>query len=106
QSSFTYDALNRLTMLPITKTSTIASYTYGLGQAGNRQSLTELGGRSVTYTYDGIYRLTNETISSDPHGKNGSVGYGLDPVGNRLSQTSKLAGIASGMYNYDANDRL
>ena len=106
QSTFTYDTLNRLTSLPITKTSTIASYTYGLGPAGDRQSLNELGGRSVTYTYDGIYRLTNETISSDPAGKNGSVAYGLDPVGNRLSQTSTLSGISTGAFTYDPNDRL
>jgi len=106
QSSFTYDTLNRLTTLPITKTSTIASYTYGIGPAGNRQSSTEMGGRAAAYTYDGIYRLTNETIGSDPHGNNGSVGYGLDPVGNRLSQTSSLSGIASGSFTYDANDRL
>jgi YD repeat-containing protein len=106
QSSFTYDSLNRLTTLPITKASTIASYTYGFGLAGNRQSLIEQGGRSVTYTYDGIYRLTNETISSDPNGKNGTASYGLDLVGNRLSQTSTLTGIATGTYTYDANDGL
>src|SRR5204863_8877014 len=38
QSSFTYDPLNRLTTLPIAKSSTtIASYTYVPGPAGNRQ---------------------------------------------------------------------
>src|SRR5205823_1655104 len=33
QSTFTYVTLNRLRTLPITKTSTLASYTYGLGLA-------------------------------------------------------------------------
>jgi hypothetical protein len=50
--------------------------------------------------------LTNETISSDPDGENGSVGYGLDPVGNRLSSNSTLTGSSSGSFGYDADDRL
>jgi RHS repeat-associated protein len=53
-----------------------------------------------------VYRLTNETISLDPHSKNGSVDYGLDPVGNRLSQSSTLPGTSTGSFTYDANDRL
>jgi RHS repeat-associated protein len=55
---------------------------------------------------DGIYRLTNETITSDPSSKNGSIGYGLDPVGNRLSQTSTLSGIPTASFSYDADDRV
>src|SRR5207249_3805303 len=52
---------------------------------------------------DGIYRLTNETI---PVGSTNGVSYDLDPVGNRLMQTSTLPGIGSGAWTYDANDRL
>jgi len=44
--------------------------------------------------------------ASTPHSKNGSVGYGLDPVGNRLSQTSTLPGISMGSFTYSANDLL
>ena len=77
-----------------------------LDQIGNRQSGAELGGRSIAWTYDGIYRMTNETITSDPHTKNGSVSYGLDSVGNRLSVTSTLAAILSGTFTYNANDGL
>jgi RHS repeat-associated protein len=56
---------------------------------------------------DNIYRLTNETISLDPHSNNGSVAYGLDPVGNRLSQQSTLSAIASiSLLGYDPDDRL
>jgi RHS repeat-associated protein len=55
---------------------------------------------------DGIYRLTNETITLDPHSKNGAVNYGLDPVGNRLSQDSTIPGISTGAATFDANDRL
>jgi len=60
----------------------------------------------LSWSYDNIYRLTNETISLDPHSVNGSVGYGLDPVGNRQQQTSSIPGIGSGAFTYDADDRL
>jgi RHS repeat-associated protein len=60
----------------------------------------------VSWSYDGIYRLTNETISLAPSGKNGSVGYGLDPVGNRTSDTSSLSGISSGSFSYNPDDEL
>lgn len=98
QSTFTYDDLNRLT--------NVNGYQYTLGPTGNRTVATEPGGRTLNWSYDGIYRLTQETISLDPHSKNGTVGYGLDPVGNRLSQNSSLPGIGSGTFSYDQNDRL
>ena len=83
-----------------------ASYNYQLDAAGNRKQVTESSGRVVNWSYDGIYRLTNETISIDPHSVNGSVGYGLDPVGNRQSQSSTLPGIETGSFTYDPDDRL
>lgn len=86
--------------------STLASYTYTLGAAGNRTAVTELSGRTVNYTYDDLYRLTSETILNDPHVVNGSVNYGYDPVGNRLNRTSSVAGVPSQSSTYDANDRL
>jgi RHS repeat-associated protein len=92
-STFQYDTLNRLTALN--------GYSYQLGATGNRQSATEPGGRAANWSYDGIYRLTNETDSA-----HGVVSYGLDPVGNRLSQTSSIAGIPTGSFGYDADDRL
>ena len=98
QSSFTYDSLNRL--------KAMNGYTYQLEPTGNRTSATEPSGRALGWQYDGIYRLTQESISLDPHSNNGSVAYGLDPVGNRLSQTSTVAAITSGSFTYDANDRL
>ena len=41
--------------------------------------------QSTTYAYDANSRqtaMTNETITLDPRAVNGSVAYGLDPVGN------------------------
>jgi RHS repeat-associated protein len=102
QSSFTYDDLNRITAMNAAK----ASYSYTLGPTGNRTAAVESTGRTLNWSYDGIYRLTNEAISQDPHSVNGSVGYGVDPVGNRLSQTSSLSAIPSGSYTYDGDDRM
>jgi RHS repeat-associated protein len=102
QSTFTYDTLNRVTGL----SSQPASYTYQRGPTGNLTSVTESNGRQVGWSYDGIYRLTNEAISLAPSGRNGSVGYGLDPVGNRLNDTSSLEGISAGSWNFNADDEV
>ena len=102
QSTVTYDDLNRLTALNGTR----ASYSYTLGPTGYRTAAVESSGRALAWSYDGIYRLTSETITLDPHSNNGTVAYGLDPVGNRLSQTSSLPGIASGAFTYNVDDRL
>jgi RHS repeat-associated protein len=102
ESQFTYDSLNRVTAMNAAK----ASYSYTLSPTGNRTGAVESSGRTVNWSYDGIYRLTNEAISLDPHSVNGSVGYGLDPVGNRQSQTSSIPGIGTGTFTYDPDDRL
>jgi RHS repeat-associated protein len=66
----------------------------------------ELSGRTVTYGYDDLYRLTSENVSGDPGGKNGAVSYTFDSVGNRMQRNSTLpAVVATGLLNYDANDR-
>jgi RHS repeat-associated protein len=115
ESKFAYDTLNRVTGL----SNAAASYTYTLdGTVGNRKGVTEQlaskpNPRIVAWNYDNIYRLTNEDITADPNSKTGSVTYGLDPVGNRLSlglsNGSNLPGISpiqSGSISYDPDDRL
>ena len=114
-TAYTFDALNRLTnMQSNCATGTgcgapgtaLASYSYILGSAGNRLSVTELSGRRVQYGYDGLYRLTSESISGDPAGTNGTVSYNYDPVGNRVQRNSTVAALPpTGLLNYDANDR-
>ena len=76
-----------------TQASALAGYSYTLGAAGNRTAVTELGGRTVNYTYDDLYRLTSESIASDPHSVNGSASYGYDAVGNRLNRSSAIAPV-------------
>jgi RHS repeat-associated protein len=106
QSTYSYDALNRLTGLTAANGTTIANYGYTLGPAGNRPTLTEAGGRKVTYDYDALYRLTGETITGDPDSANGAVGYTLDAMGNRLTRMSTLAAVPPTANTFDDNDHL
>jgi RHS repeat-associated protein len=101
--TYMYDKLNRVTGLGYSNQS--SSYVYGRDNAGRLTSASEPNGRAMTWSFDGINRLTGEIISSDPNSQNnGSVGYDLDPVGNRLSETSSLTGVPSGSWNYNADD--
>ncbi len=114
-----YDTRNRLTNLGVTGTvsgaaGAIASYAYTLDASGHRTGVTELSGRNVAYGYDNLYRLTSETIASDPNAVNGVVSYVYDAVGNRKQKTSTLPGYPGGLLNYNpsaalragANDQL
>jgi len=113
-STLQYNSLNRLTDVAAAKGGgALASYSYTLGPSGNRTGVTELNGRTVTYTYDDLYRLTSETIAAGSGAtfacgtaQCGTVGYVYDPVGNRTSMTSTLGAVPAGLWNYDANDRL
>jgi hypothetical protein len=103
---FTYDPMNRLTELSMPP---IADYKYTLGLTGNRTNASEQSGRALAWNYDGIYRLTNETISGDPannNGNNGSATYTLDPVGHRTSASSNFSGFSPVAGSYNAADQL
>jgi RHS repeat-associated protein len=107
QATHTYDNLNRLTNINAVGSETLARFTYTLSPTGNRLSLTELNGRGVRYTYDDLHRLASEAISNDPvAANNGSVSYGYDAVGNRLTRTSTLPAVPTASHIYDANDRM
>ena len=105
KAQYSYDALNRVTGLAASSSAAeVGGYTYQRGPTGNLTDASELNGRAVTWSFDGIYRLTNEAISGDPVAQNnGSVGYGLDPVGNRTSASSTISGLTpvSGAFNAD-----
>jgi hypothetical protein len=66
----------------------------------------ELSGRTVAYVYDSLYRLTSETVSADPHSKNGAMSYTYDNVGNRKTLAATLPPAGGISYTYDADDRL
>jgi RHS repeat-associated protein len=102
QMQFTYDTLNRVA----TAISQVSGYSYQRGPTGNLTNVVELGGRTVNWTYDGIYRLTNESIAGAPSSNDGAVNYSLDPVGNRSSDTSSLPGISAGSWGYNSDDEV
>jgi RHS repeat-associated protein len=114
QTGNVFDTQNRLTQTcdatsspACSASQKLASYTYTLGNAGNRTNVVELSGRSLVYGYDNDYRLTSEAITGDPAGNNGTVSYtGYDAVGNRTLMTSTLNAVPGGSFFYDANDRL
>ncbi|MDX1929688.1 MAG: putative Ig domain-containing protein [Pirellulaceae bacterium] len=93
-----YDTNGRLTRKTATgPTGTLTDYRYTLDATGRAVSFTG-DGETVQYTYDPVYRLTNEQATS---GRNISFTY--DAVGNRLTRTDN---VGSTVYQYDVNDRL
>ena len=96
-----YDDLNRLVTLENKLGDTVISgYQYELNAAGHRLSVTEASGRQVGYTYDDLYRLTEENINNGER----TISYTYDNVGNRLTRDDSAEGVSS--YTYDGNDRL
>ena len=81
----------------------ISSYDYTLDVVGNRTLVEELGGRTVAYEYDKLYRLLNEDITDAVNG-NQTFEYIYDAVGNRLSLTDSINGVTT--YTYNDNDWL
>jgi RHS repeat-associated protein len=125
KTTFGYDSRNRLTSVAATKTpTTLGSFTYTLGVAGNRTSGAEtintVGIRSVNYTYDPLYRLKQESIVAGGFAPTGTVTYdgtagytdttGHDRVGNRrqrsVSLTPPVTGFGTLNHTYDVADRL
>jgi RHS repeat-associated protein len=120
KTSYTYNALNRLTVMGVANSSAavLALYDYTPGPVGNWLAATEkinaptIGGvidRSLTYLYDDLYRLTNEAIAAVVPDNTysglvtGTINYGTragsesttgyDKVGNRKSRTlSSMSG--------------
>jgi RHS repeat-associated protein len=70
---------------------------------GNRTKVVENDGRTVDYSYDNLYRLTQENITDAVAG-NKVTDYTFDAVGNRLERIDSVDGKTT--YSYDANDRL
>lgn len=98
--AYVYDQADRLLQIGYTGpgAATIAAFAYTLDAVGNRLSMID-GDGTATYSYDALHRLTSVTY---PNGE--QVAYAYDPMGNRLSMTSSLAGVTT--YSYDVGDRL
>ena len=103
-STYITDQLNRLTDIVLTDGTgnVLEQYHYSYTNDNSSRTVTELDGRTVTYTYDLNGRLTHEQITDPVHG-NRTIEYTFDNVGNRLSKTDNSL---TTVYAYDANDRL
>lgn len=90
------DRRGNTTVYTYAEGATLAKYSYGLGKAGERLSVTETdasGETEATYGYDKLNRLVKEVIA-----KNGSEltnEYGYDKVSNRISKETKVKGSLS-----------
>jgi hypothetical protein len=112
--TYGYDSLNRLRLLTVAQAgglgATLHAYEYKLYPSGHRHQVLEGGApetpRTTTYGYDDLHRLTSETIAGDLSGQNGTIGYVLDKVGNRLSRSSPVAPIPSTANTFNARDWL
>jgi RHS repeat-associated protein len=126
--TYQYNAANWLTNVTVSHgVSILSKFDYWFtdstaGRTGARTSEKLNNNLRATYTYDPIYRLTQETLStsgSDPTGTityDTAAGYtdssGFDKVGNRRSRTVSLnpavTGFPNGTVNssYNSNDRL
>ena len=105
---YQYDLLNRLTNLTWKlTTTTLGTFYYQLGLTGNRTNLNETitgTNRGYAWSYDNLYRLTNEGITGGA--PTGTLGYGYDPVGNRTNRTVGTLSLANQSFAFNTNDWL
>ena len=90
--------------------------TYTYDPASNLATVTYPNGLSSNFTYDdlnrvtalndGIYRLTNETISLDPHVEERHGRVRARSGGQPAVPDRQLPGVPTASFTYDANDRL
>ena len=80
--------------------TTLSSYSYTYFASGNQKTKTDHTGKTTTYTYDGLGRLTAESSGEL------SVSYVYDANSNRTQMS--VSGPESSIiaYSYDAANRL
>jgi YD repeat-containing protein len=112
---YTYDGLNRLTnLVHQAGTTNLAAYSYRLDATGRRTNAVEVlwqeTGTYLTNTlswqFDGLYRLTNEITQCSATGYSYTNGFVYDLNGNRLQQTRQGANATTITNAYDGNDEL
>ena len=81
----TYNAVNEPTSIVDTGPSGVyASFAYTDDRAGHVPTETDLNGRTDTYTYDNLYRLTQQSISQLGTSTR-TLTWSYDLVGNRVA---------------------
>lgn len=68
--------------------------------------MVELSGRTETYEYNDANQLVSQTIGGAAANQNGTVGYVLDAVGNRLQRNSTVGAIPSTNNSFNSRDQL
>jgi len=114
QQVLDYDSNRHLTSFLIQKNPAFSKgFYYILDAKGNKKTCQEKingsNARKIAWTYDDLYRLVKEEVTSSPNNHNGTIEYGYDDVGNRISRISTYEGIGNqnlGESSYDANDRF
>ena len=106
-SEYFYNDVNQLEVLTTKDKDgvVLSSYTYGLDDTGRREDITGADGRFTDYTYDNLYRLTDEVVTEgglEVYNAN----YIYDWVGNRKYETVTDGSTVQTEYDYDLNDRL
>ena len=87
--TYTYDACQRLKEECVTNGTGVqlSKYSYGIGKAGERTSITEVNSgieTEITYQYDKLNRLVKETIKRD--GNKLTNEYAYDEVSIRTEK--------------------
>jgi RHS repeat-associated protein/uncharacterized repeat protein (TIGR01451 family) len=112
-ASYSYNRRNRLTGIQHKAgAALLLGVAYTLDPSGLRTGIEETGAinRQVSYTYDAVKRLTNESVIAASGDRRTSWVY--DKTGNRLTQVQHIGplgaetGTATTAYIYDVNDRL
>ncbi len=98
-TTYTYDALNRLTSITNNK-GQVTSFTYDA--LGRRTSMTHANGVVTSYSYDAASQLLSLAHQLGPTSIN-SFAYAYDHVGNRTSKTSR---DGAHNYTYDTLNRV
>ena len=110
-SSYTYDSAGRLATDGDAASGTTGTYHYNsLGQV--TQISYGTGNNAQSFGYDGLHRLTADTVSTASGAQVAAIGYGYDANSNVTSMTttglasSNGTGTVTNSYGYDQANRL
>lgn len=105
REEYSYNLANLLTSL-VNKNSSgtvLSQYNYEYTLDGNEVAKTDQDGTVTSYTYDGLGRLTGESVSGTGAQ---SYAYTYDDSNNRATLTAAGEDAYTTTYTYDANNRL
>ena len=102
----TYNLANKLKTLTNNKGSTtLSQYTYTYYLDGNQANKTDNLNNSTDYVYDGLGRMTSETVKQNGNFVTANA-YTYDDYNNRQSMVVTGTGAATVTYAYDLDNRL